>query len=288
LRGCKLKYKNVVIGGSLEALSYAYSSGYPILSIHQKPHFFLDKHRSEWERLSFFLSLSGQMPITSGLVSLRVDEKENKIKCFTENSRVIEVEYDKIHLVDDHGVGGIPLPSKQAKKEFVVLDWIRVVRGQLHPYDYIVDEDADAFVKKVVFYPSMRYAAKDTDRKEACAVSILTESNLRSLDYSETYVILKVRQMMTDAGLKGNKNGIQKTTGKPAYQSLKIEHERRDKINIHKNQYKNTKTIEFVSEINIKEEHKLSYNDYIESVFGSPYGRGKSRTSKDVEREKEV
>jgi len=285
LRQCKLKYKNIVIGGSLEALSYAYSKGYPVVGVKQKPHFFLDKHRSEWENLSFFLSLSGQLPISTGLVSIRVDEEEKTLKCFTDNSRIIKIEYDTVHLVDDLGVGGIPLPLVEAKKEYLVFDWLKVNRGRKHPYDYILDEDSKDFVKKVVFYSGIGYHKQF---KNACAVSILTERKLKSLDYSETYALLKVRQMMTDAGLKGNKNGIQKTTGKPAYQSLNVEFSQRDKIPLHRNQYANTKTIRFVNEIDLKKDDKLPYNELLEVVFGSPYGRGKARTSKDVEGEKEV
>ena len=285
MRTCKLSYKNIVIGGSLEALSYAYSKGLPVIGIKQKPHFFLDKHRSEWENLSFFLSLAGQLPIAKGLTSIRIIEDEKIIKCFTENSRMIEIEYETIHLVDDLGVGGIPLPTKPAKKEYLVFDWLKVVRGRNHPYDYLIDEDSDDFVKKVVFYSGIGYHKQ---YKNACAVSVLTEAKLKSLDYSETYTLLKVRQMMTDAGLKGNKNGTQKATGKPAYQSLKIEFSQRDKVPLHRNEYANTKTIKFIKDIDLKKDEKLPYNDLLEVVFGSPYGRGKARTSKDVEAEKKV
>ncbi len=285
MRTCKLSYKNIVIGGSLEALSYAYSKGLPVIGIKQKPHFFLDKHRSEWENLSFFLSLAGQLPIAKGLTSIRIIEDEKIIKCFTENSRMIEIEYETIHLVDDLGVGGIPLPTKQAKKEYLVFDWLKVVRGRNHPYDYLIDEDSDDFVKKVVFYSGIGYHKQ---YKNACAVSVLTEKKLKSLDYSETYTVLKVREMMKDAGLKGNKNGTQAYNGKPAYQSLKIEFSQRDKVPLHRNEYANTKTIKFIKDIDLKKDEKLPYNDLLEVVFGSPYGRGKARTSKDVEAEKKV
>ena len=285
MRTCKLSYKNIVIGGSLEALSYAYSKGLPVIGIKQKPHFFLDKHRSEWENLSFFLSLAGQLPIAKGLTSIRIIEDEKIIKCFTENSRMIEIEYETIHLVDDLGIGGIPLPTKQAKKEYLVFDWLKVVRGRNHPYDYLIDEDSDDFVKKVVFYSGIGYHKQ---YKNACAVSVLTEKKLKSLDYSETYTVLKVREMMKDAGLKGNKNGTQAYNGKPAYQSLKIEFSQRDKVPLHRNEYANTKTIKFIKDIDLKKDEKLPYNDLLEVVFGSPYGRGKARTSKDVAAEKKV
>ena len=57
---------------------------------------------------------------------------------------------------------------------------------------------------------------------------------------------------------------------------------------MHRNQYENTKTIRFIKDIDLKKDEKLPYNELLEVVFGSPYERGKARTSEDVETEKEV
>ena len=99
-------HKNIVIGGSLEALKFAYENDYPILCIPQKPHFFRPKCLAEWEHLAFLLSLSGQMPMSSNISSIRIDEEQREIKCFTKNSRVVTYKYEQAYVVDDHGVGG--------------------------------------------------------------------------------------------------------------------------------------------------------------------------------------
>jgi len=261
-----LLYENIVIGGSLEALKFAYSNDYPILCIPQKPHFFRPKCLAEWEHLAFLLSLSGQVPVASNIGSIRIDEEQREIKCFTNNSRVIVFQYGTAHVIDDHGVGGLPLPKKSAKKEYLVFDWINIRCGGHHPYDYIVDEES-RFVGKVIFYPSERATSKRADRKDACAISFMTEEQLKNLDYSESYVLLKTRDMMEKAGLKGSRNGTQATTGKPAYLSLKIEMAERETHLLHKNEYKNTSTINFNNFLDKDESNE--YNKFLEEVLGS-------------------
>ena len=263
-------HKNIVIGGSLEALKFAYDNDYPILCIPQKPHFFRPKCLAEWEHLAFLLSLSGQMPVASNISSIRIDEERKEIKCFTGNSRVVTFTYERAHVVDDYGVGGIPLPQKAAKKEYLVFDWINIRCGGNHPYDYIVDEDSK-FVSKILFYPSERTTSRRTDRKDACAISLMTEAQLKNLDYSESYVLLKARDMMEKAGMKGSRNGTQATTGKPAYLSLKIELAERETHILHKNKYKNTSTINFNDFLD--KEGTNEYNKFLEEMLGSTDGR---------------
>ena len=263
-------YKNIIIGGSLEALRFAYENDYPILCIPLKPHFFRPKCLAEWEHLAFLLSLSGQMPVASNINSIRIDEEQREVKCFTDNSRVISYKYEKIYLVDDHGVGGLPLPAQAAKKEYLVFDWINIRCGANHPYDYIIDEESN-FVGKILFYRSERATSRRSDRKDACAVSLMTDSHLKNLDYSESYALLKTRDMMDRAGMKGARNGTQATTGKPAYLSLKIEIGHRETHILHKSKYKNTSTINFNDFLD--KEGTNEYNKFLEEMLGNRDGR---------------
>ena len=170
----------------------------------------------------------------------------------------------------------LPVPEKSAKKEFLVLDWISVRRGGNHPYDYIEDEDSK-FVKKLVFYPSERITGKRSTIKDACSVSILTDRQLRSLDYSETYVFLKARDMMKKAGLKGSRNGTQAYNGKPAYLSLKIAVNDREVFPLHKNVYENTDSLHFDFELYDSDEP--GYNKRIEHFLERCNGRRELRGS---------
>ena len=280
-----ITFDKVIIGGSLEALEKAYSTGLPILCIPRPPNYLLSDSLELWKRLAFFLSVSGQMPLGDNIKNLRISEEEREIKCFTNNSKIIKVSYQEAHVFDDYMVEGLPTPSRQAKKEFLVLDWINVRRGQRHPYDFIEDEDSN-FVKRIIFYPTARNTARRPDLKDACAVSFLTGKQLSNLDYSESYTFLKARDMMKLAGVKGNKNGIQASTGGIAYQSLKIEVSHREVIPQDSNEYEDTETLKFSKDL--EGSGKLWYNRNLEHFLGSPYERGEYGGSKNPPRQTKV
>ena len=278
------KYENIIVGGSLEALEFAHSSGYPLLCIPQKPHFFRPNSLAKWEDLAFKMSLSGQLPIASGLQTIRIDSEEKEIKCFTENSRVIPFSFDTAFIIDDVGVDGLPLPVKEAKKEYLVLDWINVKRGGKHPFEYLTDEDSE-FVRKLMFYPSRRIMGKRDTMKDACAISIMSEAQLKDNEYSESYAMLKSREMMKEAGIRGSRNGTQAYNGKPAYLSIKVEIGHRDTYILHKNEYEDTDVLKFSP---LDSGSPKSYNGYLEYRLGKIYGEGEPRGSSDSSREEEI
>ena len=279
-----INFDKVIIGGSLEALECAYSTGLPILCIPQPPNHLLQESLEIWKRLSFFLSLSGQMPLGGNLKTLRISEEDKTIKCFTNNSKIVVAGYESALVFDDHQVDGLPEPTKRAKKEYLVLDWINVKRGQRHPYSFVQDLDSK-FVSSIIFYKTLRIPGSQ-DYKDACAISFLTEKQLNDLDYSESYVFLKAREMMKQAGIKGGKNGTQATTGKPAYLSLKIEVSHRQVVPIHKNQYDDTETLKFSEPLETS--GKLWYNRHLEHFLGSPYEKGTYGGSKNPPRKTKV
>jgi len=219
------------------------------------------------------------------IASMRVDQEAQEIKCFTKNSRMVTFSYDVLHVIDDLGIEGLPIPKREAKREYLVLDWINVYRGGNHPYDYIEDKDSD-FVKRILFYPNLRITGQRASRKDACALSFMTEEQLKSIDYSESYVLLKSREMMKNAGMKGSKNGTQATTGKPAYLSLKIDTILRETYILHKNEYDDTDTIKFINDLD--NDDPLRYTKYLEQFLGSPSGRRKVRGSQNPSRQAEV
>jgi len=258
-----LHYDHVIVGGSLEALEFAHRTGLPILSIGQPPPaiFFFKSER--WRHLSFMLSMTGQLPFADNISKLRIND-DKTISCFTNNSRIVEVSFEVAYIVDDHNIAGLPLPIESAKKEFLVLDWVSVRRGGNHPYDYIEDEDSN-FVNKLVFYPSRRVMGKRATIKDACSISVLTDKQLRDVEYSETYVFLKSRDMMKTAGIRGTKNGTQAISGKPAYLSLKLEVAERDVFPMHKNVYENTDSLHF--DFELYNEPKSVYNRKLERLL---------------------
>lgn len=268
-----LHFEQLIIGGSLEALELAHRTGLPILSVPQPPPAIYFPQTERWQHLSFVISLAGQMPLADNLSKIRFNE-DKRISCFTNNSRIVEISYDDAYVVDDYSVSGLPIPTKHAKKEFLVLDWISVRRGQSHEFDFLEDKESD-FVKKIVFYPSERIAGKRSNLKDACAISTLTEKQLKDLDYSETYVFLKSRDMMKKAGIKGSRNGTQAYNGKPAYLSIKLETAGRDVFPLHKNIYENVDSIHFSFDLNNIPD--TGYNKRIERFLENIDGRREPR-----------
>ena len=275
----------VILGGTLEALETAYRTGLPVLCVPNPPLSLLSDSCEQWRRLCFFLSLSGQLPLGGNLETMRVSEEDKEIKCFTKNSRIVKVNYETAYVFDDHGIEGLPMPSKEAKKEYLVLDWINVKRGQVHAYSYIEDEDSD-FVKRIVFYQTQRNTGHSRVLKDACAVSFMTEKQLNNLDYSESYVFLKVRDMMKAAGIKGRKNGTQASTGLPAYLSIQLELSHREAFLREKNEYEDTETLKFRNSLDGSD--KLWYNKHLEHFLGSPYEQGTYGGSKNPPRKTKV
>jgi len=264
-----LHYEKLIIGGSLEALELAHRTGLPVLAITQLPPGIQFSEVERWRHLAFVLSLAGQVPLSDNISKIRIEEG-NYITCFTNNSKIIKVSYGDAYIIDDHLVAGLPPPTKAAKKEFLVLDWINVRRGANHPYDYIEDESSK-FVNRLVFYPSERITGKRATVKDVCSVSTLTGRQLKALDYSETYVFLKTRDMMTKAGLKGSSNGTQAYNGKPAYLSIKLELSTREAFPLHKNTYENTGSLHF--NFDLYNSTESGYNERIERFLRNSDGR---------------
>lgn len=257
----------LVIGNSLEAVSYSFLNEKPIiLNSIKKPYFFeffekgscLEKYMIEadeyklvagdgdkqvgvsklevWENLVFHLSLAGLTPVADKTYSIRVEEN-NSIKVTTKDSRVIRFKFNKLRVFDTENIAG--LSFSDPLEQYKVTDWINVRSGMKHQYDYF--ETEDNFVKEVYFYPSVRMGSgKNDDRKDLVAVSYLTKEQLDNFEYSDTYVKFKVLNLMKKAGIKGPKNGRRwDDPNKWAYHSVKIEPRsrevRRNEKSIHEN-----------------------------------------------------
>ncbi len=251
----------LVIGNSLEAVTYSYLNKKPlILNSVKKPYFFeffergscLEKYMTDaveyefktmngsrltgssklevWEKLVFCLSVAGLIPIADKVYSLRV-ENDNLLKITTNNSRMVRIKFNKLRIFDTDKITG--LDAFKSCNKFKVIDWVNVRSGMKHEYDYF--ETEDNFVKEVYFYPSHRMGyGENDDRKDLVAVSYLTKEQLDDFEYSDTYVKFKVLKLMKEAGIKGARNGRRHDDPSIyAYHSVKIEPDTRE---IHMNE----------------------------------------------------
>lgn len=246
----------LVIGNSLEAVSYSYLNEKPIiLNSIKKPYFFeffekgscLEKYTTEvneyeleaphgvktvgasklevWEKLVFYLSLAGLVPLADKVFSIRIEE-DNLLKITTNNSRMAKIKFNKLRIFDTENISGFS--SLEENGTYKVVDWVNVRSGMKHNYDYL--ETGDEFIKEIYFYPSERVGGGENDeRKDLVAVSYLSKKQIDNFEYSDTYAKFKILSLMREAGIKGARNGKRHDDpNKYAYYSVKIEPSHRE------------------------------------------------------------
>ena len=234
-------WDNIVIGGNVQSLLYAISENYPLIFVKSSPPFRFDlvspdldltklgfKRDKEvsllevWETLFFYAGLSGLCPLSSNAESIRV--KNENLIITTKNQRVIKAKFNKLIVFEDTQIKNLPNVTKVEKKENKVIDWFNVRYGCRHTWDLLYGDNN--FINRIYFYPTDRSDNKTL--KDAVAVSLLTDEQLKDIDHSEYMARFKVEDMMKKAGIKGPINGYK--DGKPIYLNIKTEHADREII----------------------------------------------------------
>ena len=244
IRDINLQCDKLVIGSTLEALTYSYLNNIPFVCSHLSPPHKFDyfspeddlsvfgiKNKSPltqfwlWEKLFFYLSVAGLCPLSDKAVSLRITD--NVVKAPTDKARMAKMHFKELIIFDDKDVHGLGVPTVEDKK-YKVYDWFDVRSGMKHEHDHL--EDTTDFVNHIIFYPSERVNGEH-DFKDAVAVSYLTKPQLDDFEYSDINARFKTLYMMKQAGIRGARNGrdmLDKTKFK--YYTVKIENAKREII----------------------------------------------------------
>ena len=225
------EYDNIVVGSNLSALMFAYINDYPVFFTNPEPPFRFDfltpecdvialpqdikvlktfddqisvgaSKRSLWDRLLFLLSLNGKAPLSNLCHSIRYDGVT--MVCSNEYSKILEVSFENCHYFGDNNSVGFVKQKSLDEDIYLCYDHIAFNSGGKHEIDFI--HTGDDFVSEIWFYSSDRIDG-NTPVRDACAVSKLTESQLRDFDYSETMARFKVLKIMKDNGMRGKQNG---------------------------------------------------------------------------------
>jgi len=218
LRNHVYKQQEVVVGGNLNALVYAYKKGCYIIPNTLDCPFAYDpaslvgdlglksfSDQEAWEFMSYSLNQKGLNPLGSAVKQIHVDEEEKMLKINVGKPSLIKVSYDNLRIFDTVNVGGLPAGYEGEAKGYRVFDWFDVRSGMRHNVDQIIDEEND-FVKKIYFYLSDRIDG-NRDKKDMVAESFLNKEQIHDIEYSDSISRLKAIKMMKDAGIKGKKNG---------------------------------------------------------------------------------
>jgi hypothetical protein len=293
IRDINFSFDKIVVGSSLEALTYAYLNNLPLIHTRlQSPHF-LDRFNPDqdlskfgidnkikilksndedrsvgikkiflWEKLYFNLSLSGQIPLESKCVSLRIDN--GTLKASTSKARLAKIKFNELIVFDDNSFIGLGSYNIKEKK-YKVYDWFQVRSGMKHEYDVICGDDE--FVNKIYFYQSDRIDGNHPF-KDAISYSYLTEDQLQDFEYSDINARFKTIYMMKQAGIKGTRNGRDSANkDRYKYYAIKIENSKRQIIET-QNVYDNKDNITFIydSFYDIIEKNKLT-DSYVSRIL---------------------
>tara|TARA_R110000824_G_scaffold12623_10_gene55388 strand:+ start:38784 stop:39614 length:831 start_codon:yes stop_codon:yes gene_type:complete len=265
------KYDKLVLGSGIDAVIYAAQNNLPLIQNDLNPPYFFEKGCDVWGPMVLSLSIMGNLPFGDKVESVRV--VENGLKINTKDYGFYDVGYNKLIVFDDENVEGLGQPTERLrdKDKRMVLDWVDVKSGMVHDYDEIAT-DSD-FIKKIYFYRSKRIDGNH-DKKDLVCVSYLNKEELDMVEYSNSYLRLKMLQIMKEYRIRGEKNGFTKTEPrKQKYRAAKIEHAKREVIKIKRNRYKNTENIEFLSQNThnsaYKQENGILFSDaHLSKVWG--------------------
>jgi hypothetical protein len=244
-------FQKVIFGNSLAALLMGYKEGTPVITLGAREPLFFEHYpiktdlsflgidnrrqalqstsstlnvgvqkRDVYRRVSFLMSLAGLLPFAGSGVSLRQTEA-NKARMVLDHARSVSFSYDKSIIV-----GTNLLEPEIPPKKYMVLDWMDVRSGMVHPFDRI--EGTSPFVNCIHFYPSERIDGKH-DKKDLVCVSYLTKDQLYNYEYSDTYARFSILEQMRKAGIRGARNGRDtKNPERYKYYAVKIETNKRE------------------------------------------------------------
>jgi len=220
-------FDELVLGGSLTALLYAYKKNLPILidvahvpfALQEVPrHWNLSflgfekggehKRSQVWDRLSFLLAMAGLILFPNNIQSFRLED--SSINIIGLDNKKMTVHYDSLIEFD-----------RDTKDYLMVYDWFAVHSGSRHDWEVIPNPD-EQMCHLLLFHRSTRPRTR-SDVKDVCAVSRVCRGLLNSTEWSPSYTRIKTLQMMKEVGIRGRANGYNKR-GTTLHYAISIEH----------------------------------------------------------------
>jgi len=233
----------VVIGGSLSALLFSHKNNLPLIINHPNiPHRFQKINSlnmaSLWKKLYFSLSLSGLNLMGDQTENLRLGDGE--LLAITKNLKHFNFKFTEAYVFCDKNINGLDKPLKK-ENNYDVFDWMIAKPCEKHDIEHLTSSGPLAM--DVYFYPTERMYGMHKDQKDLLAVSSLKEKQLTDFEYSDTHTRYKVLKMMSEAGIKGKKNGIS-SRGQVNY-LLNLEVQKREIKKSKMDSYKDTQFLKF-------------------------------------------
>ena len=221
------EYENLVVGGNLQAIFFAYINNYPLLFKETQPPLdfeyfehdfpieklmltkqenflntpygakkFANQKREVYDRLLFSLSLAGLVPVADKVRSISIEDEET-IKISTERARQVNINFKKLYIFEPKIVYGLDIEEHQEVEECTVYDTFKI-RSKTHDFNLIDIDDIEKghdFVNKIWFMP----------KEKPNTVVIKSRSTREKINDSEYGVInikYKLKGIFEKAGIE--------------------------------------------------------------------------------------
>lgn len=194
-RTLDLSYDELVIGADLSALCYSYAKKIPLLHTRKlKPYKYgyfddYEKRFNQWNHYMFILSLNGFVPFSDSIQIIRLEEN-NLLKVTTKDNYLINIKFNNLVISDDHKFEGLPQPVGKTNNYFCVIDHMGIREEKKFPEFTQLDIN----VPNKIYKPN-KYIYMSKNRKKFIVTSLMTEEELKSLEFSEPYVVMRLRRL---------------------------------------------------------------------------------------------
>lgn len=267
----EIKYiDDLVIGGNLAALEFAYREGFHVFYEKLETPFHLEQtnegvnKKDIIENYAFLLSMSGLNLYSHIVAEFRLDKK--KLTISGKVPWIIEYHYKNLH----------DFRLKNEKNTlYKVVDYINIRSCGTHDIRELRREDD--FVKEIYFYPSQRSNnSKRFDAlthnyelipKDVILVSYIKGKDLEKEEYSPIYSRLILKETMKEVGITGKSRGFEKDGTPRSRGAIKLEFANRE-----------------IKEIETQERqyyYMSSKHSYLSKIFNHMYARRQSKTKED-------
>ena len=204
-------WKSVVIGADLDAVRFAYDNKFVLIKNRAPYHHSYEGVEQEWADKTYQLYELALVPFADKINNIRVFPEEKIFKVFTDRN-VYAISYTDLYLYDDENVEGAMLDRDFL--HYRVIDWFDC-QGLC---DLGVDEitTEDKFVNKIKFFKSRRIDGRQKYLDLLCE-SFLTDSQLKSFDFSDTMARFKVIDSLKRLGVDNPRMSLWKRDIYPVY-----------------------------------------------------------------------
>lgn len=205
--------KEVVLGGKLNSLVYAYLHSLPIIILNAEPPVWIFKideplperisrgcktYADIWHRLIFEMSVCGRVLFADLAQRARIDENKRQVKLSLKGGSV-KFNVNRVHVGDSENITGLPRPSSVKNvNKFAVYDWFggylrRGRRGEE------IFETGENIPKKLVFYQSI--GPNVSFSTDLCSISHMHRKQVYDPDFSIQAMRKGLQQIIHKNGL---------------------------------------------------------------------------------------